>query len=179
MYKSLFLPLILLLITGCSSIRVSSDYDPDFKAETLHAYAIINKAKEGDDTLTMDRIQHAISHNLAQKGYHKVAKEDADFYVLFHVNVESKTRIDTDYQYVGVYPYRFGGGMVATTNTVNYDEGKLIIDMINPTDNKIIWRSTATDRLHTLETPKERTVYINEVITKALKDFPLRESAGL
>ncbi|HFU74259.1 MAG TPA: DUF4136 domain-containing protein [Helicobacteraceae bacterium] len=179
MYKFLLSALIIAIFSGCSSIRVSSDYDPDFKAQTLHAYAIINKNKSGDDTLTMDRIEHAINHNLAQKGYHKVEKDGADFYILYHINVESKTRIDTDYQYVGLYPYRFGGGMVATTNTVNYDEGKLIIDIINPQDNKILWRSTATDRLHTLDTPEERTEYINEVIAKALEKFPQRERAGL
>lgn len=179
MYQILLTFIVTLLLSGCSSINVSSDYDPEFKAESLHSYHIINKAKKGDDTLTIDRIHHAINDSLAKKGYHQEAKKDADFYVLFHINVESKTRIDTDYQYVGVYPYRFGGGMVATTNTVNYDEGKLILDMINPTDNKIIWRSVATDRLHNLETPQERTEYINKVISKALKTFPQRKSAGL
>jgi len=167
------------LFVGCSSIQVSHDYDPEFKLDALHAYTIINKTKEGDDTLTHDRIIHAIHHALAIKGYHKESKDKADFYILFHLDVASKTRIDTDYQFVGMYPYGMGGGMMQTTRVDNYDEGKIVIDLINPKDNKIIWRSIATDRLETLDTPNERTEYINEVITKALQDIPTRKSAGL
>jgi hypothetical protein len=168
-----------LFFLGCSTIKVDTDYDPKFAFASLARYAIIYKPKEGSDTLTDDRIMHAINAAMAEKGYSSSEKADADFYVLFHTDVTSKTKIVTDYQQVGLYPYGYGyigyGGMVIpTTHAYTYDEAKLIVDFIDPKENKIIWRGIATDRLKSLDTPEKRSRYIDEVITKLLKSFPKR-----
>jgi len=75
---------------------------------------------------------------------------------------------------VGMYPYRYRGMMVPTTRTYNYDEGQLVVDMINSKDNNIIYRLSVKDELKDFDTPQERTQYINEVIQTLLKEFPKR-----
>jgi hypothetical protein len=73
---------------------------------------------------------------------------------------------------MGMYPYRYRGMMVPTTRTYNYDEGKLIVDMLDPKNNNIIYRISVKDELKSFDTPKERTAYINDVVAQMLKDFP-------
>lgn len=171
--------LFILFFNACSTIKVKTDYNPDFAFNTLSAFAIVHKEHTGDDTLANDRIINAIKNNLTAKGYKATDKAVADYYVLFHTGVRSKTKIDTDYQHVGMYPYHYGYGyqgsaITPATRIYTYDEGKLLVDIVDPDQNKIIWRGIATDRIKAHETPKERTEYIDEVITSLLASFPNR-----
>ncbi len=169
--------LLALFIGGCSSLKVSTDYDPDANLSTPKNFTVIHKFLEGEDTLTDSRIIAALKHELTQKGYKESTKDAADFYVLFHTGVTSKTRIDTDYQYVNMYPYSYGFGyggaiIVPETRVYTYDEAKLIVDAVVPTKNKIIWRGTAVDYLKNMKTPQEKTEYINKVLHTLMKKFP-------
>lgn len=162
---------------GCSSLQVNVDYDPGFDFQTQKSFAIAHYNKEGEDTLLSDRLIKALEADLHSKGYMKSAKEAADLIVTFHTNVENKVSIDTDYQMIGYARYGYGGGMVATTRTYNYQKGTLIIDVLNPKDEKIVWRGMATDILKEHKTPQERTAYINKVVQETMKDFPHRSAS--
>lgn len=175
-WSILFLSII--LFSACSTIKVETDYNPHFAFNTLSAFTIVHKDHTGDDTLANDRIIHAIKNNLIAKGYKATDKSAADYYVLFHTDVRSKTKIDTDYQYVGIYPYgyRYRSMLTPTTRVYTYDEGKLIVDIVDPDQNKIIWRGIATDRIKSHDTPEKRTAYIDEVITSLLASFSNRSA---
>ena len=167
----------ILFFTGCSTIKVETDYDPGFSFNNVSTYAIAHKSREDANTLTDERIINAIHTQFEAKGYTKAKRSDADLLVVFHTDVKNKTRIVQDYQYVGISPYRYGygyGGMTAvpTTRAYNYDEGKLLIDILNAKDKKIIWRGIATDSLKSYDTPQERTQYINKVMESIFKTLP-------
>jgi len=174
--RILFPIFLALLISGCSSLKVATDYDPSADLTPPKNFSIVHKALEGEDTLTADRIIAAIKNELTLKGYSETSRENADFYVLFHTGVTSKTRIDTDYQYVNMYPYSYGYGYrsvaVPQTRTYNYEEAKLIVDAVVPDKNKIIWRGTAVDYLKNLKTPQKKTAYINDVLKALMESFP-------
>jgi hypothetical protein len=61
---------------------------------------------------------------------------------------------------------------VPVTRTYNYDEGQLLVDILNAKNNKIVWRGVATDSLKQLKTPEERVEYINKVMTSIFKTLP-------
>ncbi len=172
----IFALLFALLISGCSSLKIATDYDPNADLTPPKNFAIVHKTLEGEDTLTSDRIIAALRNELTAKGYIETAKEGADFYFVFHTGVTSKTRIDTDYQYVNMYPYSYGYGYhtiaIPQTRTYTYDEGKLIVDAVAPNEHKIIWRGTAIDYLKNMKTPQEKTDYINKVLKALMKRFP-------
>ena len=179
MTKILLFILSTLIFSGCSTINVTNDFDPAFSFNDVKTYAILYKSKDYSDTLTDERIKTGIDTQLKQKGYIKVKRKDADIYVVFHTDVRNKTKIVQDYQYIGVSPYRYGygygyGGMMAVpvTRTYNYDEGQLLVDILNAKDNKIVWRGVATDSLKQLKTPEERVEYINKVMTSIFKKLP-------
>lgn len=172
-----FIAIVLaLLIGGCSSLKVQTDYDPKSDLTPPKNFTIVHKIHEGEDTLTTDRISAALRAEMQQKGYVETSKEQADFYLLFHTGVTSKTRIDTDYQYVNMYPYHYGYGypaaVVPQTRVYTYEEAKLIVDAVIPGKNRIVWRGTAVDYLKELQTPDERTAYINSVLKALMKSFP-------
>lgn len=168
--------LLALFFIGCSSLKVATDYDPNADLTPPKNFAIVHKTLEGEDTLTSDRIIAALKTELIQKGYTETSREAADFYVLFHTGVTSKTRIDTDYQYVNMYPYSYGYGYrsvaIPQTRTYTYDEGKLIVDAVVPNKNKIIWRGTAVDYLKNLDTPQKKRAYVNKVLKALMERFP-------
>jgi len=168
----ILLILMTLLFNGCSSLRVSSDYDTSFDMKTLKQFHIIHNKAKYQDTLTINRIDTAITHELTTKAYQAVSQKEADFLVYYHIDIKNKTQVVTDYQTMGMYPYRYRGMMMPTTRTYNYDEGQLIVDFINPRDNNIIYRMRVKDELKTFDTPEEHTNYINKVIKTLLKNFP-------
>ena len=172
--RSFILLFTLLWMTGCSTLKVATDYDPSADLNGSKKFAIIHKYLEGEDTLTSDRIMAALKKELLAKGYVASSKDEADLYFLFHVGVTSKTRIQTDYQYVNMYPYSYGYRSVAIPQTreYSYQEAKLIVDAVIPHVNKIVWRGTAVDYLKTLETPQERRRYIDKVMKALMKKFP-------
>ena len=161
---------VALFFSACSTLSTSVDYDTHYNFKTIQTFAIVHKAKKGENTLTNERIESAIKNTLKAKGLKETNAQNADLVFLYHTNVQNKTDIYTDYQMVGYG--RYGGMVVSTPRTYNYDEGKLIIDAYNPKTNKTVYRAVAVDELPEKETPQEREEYINEVITKTLENFP-------
>jgi hypothetical protein len=170
--KTILFLLTLYLFSGCSSIQVQTDYDPKIDLKPLNTFVVLQRTQKDIDTLTDDRITRALKEVFASKHYVNVKQKEADFFVIYHVDVQNKTRIDTDYQRMGIYPYGYGGVMIATTRPVDYEEGRLIIDIMNPKTKKIIWRGMAVDHIKTLKTPQERDAYIKKAVERILETFP-------
>ncbi len=174
--RLLFLLVITLLFGACSSLNVHNDYDPSYDFSKVKSFAIVHKQKEGEDGLTVQRIKKALRRALAAKGFVEVQPEKADLLFLFHLNVMNKTQIYTDYQMVGYG--RYGGMVIATPRSYNYDEGKLIIDAYDPKLNQTVYRVVLTDEIDKGKRPKEREKAIEEAIRKGLEDFPPKESGS-
>ena len=159
-----------LFFVACSTLNVQNDYDPSYDFSKVKSFAVVHKQKEGEDGLTVKRIEKALTQALVQKGLIQKEAKKADLVFLFHLNVTDKTEIYTDYQMVGYG--RFGGMVISTPRSYNYEEGKLIIDAYDPKLNQTVYRVVLTDELKHRKTPKEREEYINKAIKKSLKNFP-------
>ncbi len=162
---------LLFLVTGCSSLRVSSDYNPGFDFSRLKTFAIVYH-KQGNSPM-QQRIVQALTEAFKAKGYVPVSKDKADFYVVFHTNIRNKRQVVTDYQRVGLYPYGFGTyAMVPIQREYEYKEGKIVVDALDPKTRNIFWRGVATDRLQSFKDPDERMNYARQVAMELLKSFP-------
>ncbi|MEA1892700.1 MAG: DUF4136 domain-containing protein [Campylobacterota bacterium] len=174
MKKLFFILSITLLFNACSTLKVNVDYDTSYDFANLKSFAIVYRAKSGENTLNNDRITDAIEQNLNLKNYEKNSKDKADLIFTFHTNVENKTDISSNYQMAGFGRYRYGGAMISTPTTYSYNEGTLIIDALDPKTKKVVWRTIATDELDNKSTPDERTKYLNEIVGTMMKDFPIK-----
>ena len=171
--KNLLILILALFISACSTLKTNVDYNPKYDFSKVRTFAVVHKIKEGENSLVADRITKAIKKVLKQKELKEVDVKKADLVFLFHLNVTNKTDIYTDYQMVGYG--RYGGMVIATPRSYNYDEGRLIIDAFDSKINKTVYRVEAIDEIKNNKTPKEREKYINEVISEALKDFLVKK----
>ena len=182
--KTFLLALLVLFFNACSTMEINVDYDTEYDFTNKTNYAIVHSDRVGDNTLVNDRVTDALKRVLTEKNYVQVTKENADLIFVFHVNVQHKSDIRTDYQMIGYGGFGYGSGfgyygspygttVVATPRVYNYTEGKLIIDALNPKTKKIVWRGIASDEVgKNKDTPDERAAYINKVVTKLMKNFP-------
>jgi len=184
----IFLLLIFSFITGCSSVKVSSDFDPAVSFSGYQAYNWLPGAPKatGDpridgNTLLQSRIRNAVDDELNFKGFKKAEAGKADFWITFHVTLDQKTQIQT-INSMNNYPYGWGGmyggyysnSALAGRDTFvySYDEGSIIVDIIDANTRKLLWRGTATDQVHFSDKPEEKEQKINEAIKKLLETFP-------
>ena len=158
-----------ILLVRCSTISVMQDYDPEYDFSKLKTFGFLPIPEEaGIDQLNANRFGDAIKNEMTAKGY--TVSENADFGVAILFGKQTKTNI-TSYGYgYGHYWGRYGG----TTNidVSQYDEGTLIIDVIDMNKKELVWRGTGTGALNPNATVEERTANINNAVAQILAQFP-------
>ena len=158
-----------ILLVGCSTISVNQDYDPGYDFSKLKTFGFIPISPEaGIDQINANRFGDAIKNEMTAKGY--TVSEKADFGVAILFGKETKTNITTYGYGYGPYWGRYGG----TTNVdvSQYDEGTLIIDIIDLNKKELVWRGTGTGAINPNATVEERTANINNAVAQILAQFP-------
>jgi len=80
--------------------------------------------------------------------------------------------INSNYGYGhGWYGGGFGVG-TSTTYVNEWDEGTLLIDVIDAKKNELIWRGSAQAELRKHQDPSEGQEVLNDVVARILRDFP-------
>ena len=157
---------LLLLLAGCSSIATSFDFDPDADFAKLKSYAWRGQSKnDAFSPLVYERIVSAGDRELAAKGYRKVAG-NPDFHVAAHGRTDRRVQV-TDF---GYDPWYRGG--VSGVDVYEYDEGTLIVDIVDVAQKKLVWRGTARKTLSQNPDAEETTKTVDDVMAKLFADFP-------
>ncbi|MFI5403272.1 MAG: DUF4136 domain-containing protein [Planctomycetota bacterium] len=162
-----FLPLA--LVAACSSISTNYDYDTSYDFAKLKSYRWADIPSKTDASpLVIQRVGAAVETQLKAKGY--VPAEGApDFLVATYVGRQSRIQV-TDWGYgYGPRGGWYGGGGV---DVYQYEEGSLIVDIVDARSKQLEWRGTATSVLDPEASAEERTERINKAVAKMLKDFP-------
>lgn len=175
---------VLVLFGGCSTLTVKTDYNPEYDFTDLKTYAWLEGDKPSDDirinnSLVINRVVTAVDKELKAKGYQLVDKDQADFYVNWFGGIENKIRQETINTYYGGMGYGYGGWGYggyrpahSRTYNVEYQEGILIIDIVDNKDKQLVWRGTGQDYVEEKGTPEKMTAGINQAVTQILSDFP-------
>ena len=167
----------ILALVGCSATTVRTDYDQRSSFAQLRTYMWLDQPVTRvrnpslNSPLLKERIQNAVDGELAKRGYRRLTSGEPDFVVAYYVVADDKVEVTTDdygHGYYG-YPGRYGGGSI---HTQEYVEGTLILDIIDPAQQKVIWRGWAIKALDDKPHPKEVEMYVNRAVEKILKQFP-------
>ena len=168
--------LLLPFLLSCSSVSVSSDYDQATKFDKLQTYAWMTGSEEKPggrptNTIAMARFHTAIERELDKKGYRKTT-ERPDFLVAYHTSIDEKTLVHSVPNY-GPGPgfYHAGVGYQDVYQT-QYEEGTLIIDIVDPRTKNLLWRGIAKAAVDSLDDPEKKTQQTNEAVQKILEKFP-------
>jgi hypothetical protein len=175
------LAIVAVVLGACNTFKVQTDHDAtaDFSAFKTFAFggpAEMNKGGIYDNSLMQKRIEAAVVRELTAKGLRQVAvDEPQDLLVHYWVNVLDKQRLESGGTSVGVARgpyggYGWGAGYGGGVTTVDYKEGTLILDLIEPSRKQLVWRATIVGTLE--ESTKDNVELANEAIAKAFQDYP-------
>lgn len=184
------LPLIALLtLAGCSSYSVVSDYDRSIPFERYKTYRWSSEGSAGisDDILARNpfiykHIKSAVNRELAAKDFVLKASGPVDFTVSPHARVRERVVVEppVGFAYSSGYYHRWGRRGYTTIwydpypypAISYYEEGTLIIDIIDTRSNDIAWSGVARGILKNYDTSLQIHRDLDEVVTKIMAQFP-------
>ncbi|MBN1927991.1 MAG: DUF4136 domain-containing protein [Chlorobiaceae bacterium] len=181
----------LLLLAGCSSYTVVSDYDRAMPFYDYKTYRWTEQSRPGieDDILLRNpliykHIMRAVDRELAAKGFIRKERGPVDFTIHAHAGI--RERVVVGPPPVG-FIYREGyyrgwrrGGYTAfwydpygpMPTVRHFEEGTLIIDIFNGKSDDIAWRGVARGILNDYRSAESLHRDIDEVVTKIMAQFP-------
>ena len=145
---------------ACSGIRVTTDYDPSADFSDVRSYAWFDERSgvqgdRADVTSLLDRrVRSAVDAELQRKGIARVDKSAAKVLVSYHLGVETKLDVNTVNTGYGYGRYGRYGGISTTTTVREYQEGTLLIDVIDPSSKQLVWRGSGQARIRAVEQPR-------------------------
>jgi hypothetical protein len=119
----------------------------------------------------MRRVREAVDAELATRGY-RLVESRPDFQVAAHVSTADRVRIvDWGYTY---HPRKSWSGGGRDIDVWQYEEGTLVLDVIDPGQSALVWRGTASKAVDRSWTPEERDAEARAAVQALLARFPPR-----
>jgi hypothetical protein len=171
---------LVMFLSGCSSVSVSTDYDRSVPFRTYRTYALEPPSQVPPLSPSADSaLRNTLRETLAARGIREVDLADKpDLAVVPHVRLQQQYSVDqyTQWGYAGgAWPYRAGyygvwAGAPATYTTINnYTEGTLLLDFVDTSKQKLVFRGAGTG---TMGSPESNAKKIQEAVTKIVEKFP-------
>jgi hypothetical protein len=163
--------LALLMLAGCGPmIEVRADYDTSADFARLRTYSWLQKSSDAprdpriNNDLLDSRVHAAVNEELHAKGYGE-STERPDFRVTYHVILKEKLDPTS-------YGYGTGRWSAVDVRVSTYEEGTLLLDLVDGTTNELVWRGSAQARIDPSKSPQERTELIRTAVHRMLEKFP-------
>jgi hypothetical protein len=179
MQKVLLVCLITALFTllGCSPYVVRFDYDHEYDFSKFKTYCWPGPDQTDKynnlvkNTIVYHRIQSAVNRVMQEKGLSEVNCDEADLCVVAHAGVKDRMVI---YDYQGYYGwYRpWWGPYGGYTDVSYYEEGTLVLDLVDEKTKELAWRGTATGVVKDYEGGEEMQKDIDAAVTQMLSHYP-------
>jgi len=188
-FKILPIVMIAVILSACSSIKVTTDYDKTVDFTQLKTFEYYGWAAESDkiiNQLEKDRIEAAFGDEFKKRGLEYV-ESGGDMIVVLFVMTENKTQYNATTTgmgyggYGGYYGYGPGWGwgpgmgMSMSSTTVseyNYTVGTLVIDIYHAEGEKLIWESIGTKTVD--DNPQTREKNLPKHIAAIMAPYPVK-----
>lgn len=183
-----------LFLVGCGGSNVQTTKTTERDLSTYDSFAYLpntNPEVEGrnynDEEVTTSVIE-TINMNMQEAGY-KLDREEPDLLVLVSTRVDTETANRTQPVYAG-YPYTSGVNTVSPfyspyhyrgynnfnrvvgydTDTYQYEEGTLVINLVDRQTQETVWKGIASDNIYTQGSNEAIRGLVNDIF----KEYPLR-----
>ena len=180
--RSLALLAMMACLGGCGSAPLTAtlDHDPGLDFSGVRDIAIqpidrtvVSSASISD--MQVARINEALTAELDRRGYRVVGDNaEADLLLAWHLVVEERMDVRSyDTVSVGYTTcWHCGPGPSADIRVTQYDQGTLIVDLIDPVRLKSVWRSTVASRLRGQDDPQAAVDLRAEAAAAIFAGFP-------
>ena len=174
---------IVVVSLACASVRVRTDYDDAIDFAPLKTWAWLDPplreesrdegGRGGDpfteNTLIDKRVRDEVEAWLGSHGYRAAAeREEPDFLVRYELVAREVG--------LGHYGYGYGGGTgIGYSGSTTYQEGTLILDVIDPATQQITWRGWGTGQMRD---PQMSLEHLRKTVAAILAHFPPKPKSG-
>lgn len=192
--KYLTFAFAVLFLAGCSSIKVTSDFDTtvDFtQFKTFEYYGWAEESNKILNQLEQERIEAAFGKELNKRGLTGVKKgSGGDLIITLYVVTQQKTSTTANttttgmggYGYGGYYghgpAYGWGGSSMHNSTTTyterDYTVGTVVIDVYDEKEKKLIWESVGTGTVQESKTPEAKEKNTNIAVAKIMATYPIK-----
>ncbi|AQT59838.1 DUF4136 domain-containing protein [Cellvibrio sp. PSBB023] len=172
------------VLAGCSSQPyVETDHQAGFDFASLKTFSVAETKQDAKENIlispfTLSHIHAALESELGKRYQPGAAGSKPDFIVSYHVVVEEKIdpRSYNDLYGFGYYGvgYRYPRPYFLGTNTGLrvYNQGSLIIDIVDAKTDKPIWRGVSEKRLSRGMAPQQQREVLSNAVVDVLAQFP-------
>lgn len=177
MKKLLFIAAV--IMTSCSSVKVSYDFDKQVDFAKFKTYAFTQESLNlGLDQLNRDRLITAVETELAAKGFTK--SDNPDVLIDLHITAKQRTEAVANTTGTGGYGgyygrYGYGGGFSSSTTSISYNDyidGTLLINMVDKSTEKIAWQGKGTKTLDENANAAKKESNINYAVKQIFMNYP-------
>ena len=155
-------------LTSCSPFQVKSDYAMDANFNNYKTYKLrIDDLNLND--IDKDRVLNEVSKQLQMKGL-KVS-ESPDLIVNIKANHKQINDVQgSPYGMYGGFGYGgFGFGMSRTFSN-NYNQGSLVVDLIDAQSQKLVWQGIGKGI--SVDSPRAKQKQIPEIVAEIMANYP-------
>jgi len=171
--------LAVLACAGCLSTQINSAQSPAADFSRLRTWSWYEFPASDQpkgisvDQETLRHIRGVVESELAAKGYPKAGSEAPDFLVSTVAVIGRSLDAQTGSSTLG---YGWGHSyMVGTGETMSFDAGTLLIDVLDARSRELLWRGSATGAVDPERPPEKREARIKEVVHDVMERFPPRK----
>ena len=156
---------------NCSTLSVNTDYDESLTFSGLKTYfwlPVPRKLKDDPrvDWETLDlRVKRAVDEVLSEKGFSRLTSGKPDFLVVYNVTLDRRVIATTlDTTHTGSRPPGWA--------SFNYEEGTLILNILEAETRKLMWQGRAQDEVSFVANPERKQKRISKAVRLMLENFP-------
>ena len=145
------------LTAGCAAMTVSSHIERNISFTDYATYdwgprdaLPVGDPRLDNNAFYRDYVEGAIERMLAARGYERTSGVDADVLVHYHASVNDRIDVNAADMSHG-YCYQN-----CEARVIEYQEGTLVIDLVDRRTNKVVWRGWARDTMDGVIDDQER-----------------------
>ena len=181
-YRLSLLLALFLIMTSCSTVKVTVDQDRNADFSTYETYSFLGWQADSDrilNDMAKKRLRDAFIKEFERRGL-KPVPQNGDMEISLFIVVSRETSVSayTDYyggRYGGYYryPYGWGYGFGTTTYRENhYLKGTLVMDVFDGQSKKQVWQGIVTKTVD--ENSRSTGSDTQKNIQSLLRKFPIR-----
>ena len=161
------LAFVLLACSGAFAQDVSYNAMPGVDFSKYHTYKWVTIQGASYPNQILDtQIKNSIDSQLSAKGLTKTDSEKADLYVGYQASIDQERQWNAYGMGGGL---RWGGGM-ATAQSSTIGIGTLVLDMVDASQNKLVFQGTSTQSISSR--PERNSRKLTKAVNEIFERYP-------